>query len=102
MPQYNPWEAYGQPVDPYPGFNVLGEIGSFVGNALLSWGPGIAMDAFSVTPFGWLGWGLDWFSHAIFFGDDVWCTHSYEMRDWGFAHGGGRYWGAHGELARFT
>ncbi len=101
VPQYNPWEAYGQPVDPYPGYDVLGAIGSFVGNALLSWGPGIAMDAFSVTPFGWLGWGLDWLSHAIFFGGDVWCTHSGEVRDWGFAHGGGRYWGAHGELAGF-
>jgi len=101
VPQYNPWEAYGQPVDPYPGYDALGAIGSFVGNALLSWGPGIAMDAFSVTPFGWLGWGLDWFSHAIFFGGDVWCTHSGEVRDWGFAHGGGRYWGSHGELAGF-
>jgi hypothetical protein len=101
VPQYNPWEVYGQPVDPYPGFNVLGAIGSFVGNAFLSWGPGIAMDAFAVTPFGWLGWGLDWLSHAIFFGGDVWCTHSFQVHDWGFAHGGGRYWGAHGELAGF-
>jgi hypothetical protein len=101
VPQYNPWEAYGQPVDPYPGFNVLGEIGSAIGNAFLQFGPGLAMQAFSATPFGWLGWGLDWLSHAIFFGGDLWCTHSGSVRDWGFAHGGGRYWGAHGELAGF-
>ena len=101
VPQYNPWEAYGQPVDPYPGFNVLGEIGSAIGNAFLQFGPGIAMNAFSATPFGWLGWGLDWLSHAIFCGGDLWSTHSGSVRDWGFAHGGGRYWGAHGELAGF-
>ena len=101
VPQYNPWAAYGQPVDPYPGFNVLGAIGSFVGDALLQWGPGIAMQAFAVTPFGWLGWGLDWLAHAIFFGGDVWCTHSGSVHDWGFAHGGGRYWGSHGELAGY-
>ena len=101
VPQYNPWAAYGQPVDPYPGFNVLGAIGSFVGNAFLQFGPGIVMNAFAATPFGWLGWGLDWLSHSIFFGNNVWCTHSGSVRDWGFAHGGGRYWGAHGEIARF-
>jgi hypothetical protein len=97
VPQYNPWQAYGQPVDPYPGFNVLGAIG----NAFLQFGPGVALSAFSATPFGWLGWGLDWFAHAICFGGDVWSTHSGSVRDWGFAHGGGRYWGAHGELAGF-
>ncbi len=101
VPQYNPWAAYGQPVDPYPGFNVLGAIGSFVGNALLQWGPGIAMQAFAATPFGWLGWGLDWLAHAIVFGNNVWCTHSSSVHDWGFAHGGGRYWGAHGEIASY-
>ena len=99
VPQYNPWAVYGQPVNPYPGFNILGAIGSFVGNAFLQFGPGIAMNAFAVTPFGWLGWGLDWLAHAIFFGNNVWCTHSGSVHDWGFAHGGARYWGAHGELA---
>jgi len=101
VPQYDPWAVYGQPVNPYPGFDLVGAIGSFIGNALVSWGPGIAMQAFAVTPFGWLGWGLDWLAHAIFFGNDIWCTHSHEVRDWGFAHGGGRYWGSHGEMARF-
>lgn len=101
VPNYDPWAVYGQPVDPYPGFNVLGAIGSFLGGALVHWGPGIAMQAFSATPFGWLGWGLDWLAHAIFFNHDVWCTHSFEVHDWGFAHGGARWWGAHGEMASF-
>lgn len=101
VPQYDPWAVYGQPVNPYPDFNWVGAVGSVIGNALIGWGPGIAMQAFAVTPFGWLGWGLDWLGHAIFFDNDVWCTHSFEVHDWGFAHGGGRYWGAHGEMARF-
>ena len=101
VPQYNPWAVYGQPVNPYPGFNVLGAIASFVGNAFLQFGPGIAMNAFAVTPFGWLGWGLDWLAHAIFFNHDIWSTHSGSVHDWGFAHGGARYWGAHGELAGY-
>ncbi len=34
VPAYNPWAVYGQPVSPYPGFSLLGAIGSFVGAAL--------------------------------------------------------------------
>ena len=80
VPAYNPWTAYGQPVTPYPGFSLLGAIGSFVGEAFggssfagssfggssfggsspLSFGLGIAMSAFTHTPWGWLAWGLDW------------------------------------------
>ena len=100
VPQYDPWVVYGQPLAPYPGFNWFGGVG-YAGNAFVSWGPGIALGAFAVTPFGWLGWGLSWTANAIFFGNSIWCTHSHSVRDWGFAHGGGRYWGAHGEMARF-
>src|SRR6185437_7880957 len=41
VPQYNPWAVYGQPVDPYPGFDWVGAVGSAIGNALIGWGPGI-------------------------------------------------------------
>ena len=34
VPAYNPWSVYGQPVSPYPGFSLLGAMGSFVGAAL--------------------------------------------------------------------
>jgi hypothetical protein len=99
VPQYNPWAVYGAPLAPYPGFHFFGAIGAGI-DATLSWGPAIALNAVAY-PFSWLGWGLDWFAHAIFFGGDVWCTHSASVHDWGYAHGGGRYWGAHGEMARF-
>ncbi len=96
VPQYNPWVVYGPPIVPYPSFSWAA---GYAGDSFISWGPGIAMGAFAVTPFGWLGWGLNWYSHAVFYGNSVWCTHSRSVRDWGFAHGGGRYWGSHGEMA---
>jgi hypothetical protein len=90
VPTYNPWAVYGAPVPQYPGYDWLGAVGSFFGNAFIQWGPGIGMQAFAVTPFGWLGWGLNWFAQAVLFNHSDYCTHSYEVRDWGFAHGGPR------------
>jgi len=97
VPQYDPWVVYGRPLTPYPSFAwVGGGDGAYFG-----WSNGIYLDAFSALPFGWLGWGLDWSSHAIYYGNDVWCPRGYAGRDWGFAHGGARYWGRHGEMARW-
>ena len=70
VPQYNPWTVYGDPVTPYPGFNLLGAIGSFFSSAVgpaLHFGAGIAMAAFDHTPFGWLSWAVSWLAHAILF-----------------------------------
>jgi hypothetical protein len=93
LPSYNPWAAYGQPISPYPGFSLLGAIGNFIGSAFMNFGPGIAMNAFMTTPWGWLGWGLDWLAHAILFHHSDYWTHSGSVRDWGFPHGGPRYAG---------
>ena len=64
VPQYNPWTVYGDPVTPYPGFNLLSAVGSFftseLGSSALQYGLGIAMSAFMHTPFGLLSWGLNW------------------------------------------
>jgi hypothetical protein len=103
VPAYNPWAVYGQPVSPYPGFSLLGAIGSFVGGALgvglgvgfgaspVSFGLGILMTAFNRTPFGFIGWGLSWLSQAVLFHQSNYFTHSTTVADWGFAHGGRRY-----------
>src|SRR3984957_160277 len=90
VPAYNPWVVYGQPMAPYPGFSLLGAIGSFIGNALVSFGPGLAMTAFSQTPFGLLGWGLSWLAQTILFNHATYFSHSSTVADWGFAHGGRR------------
>jgi hypothetical protein len=90
VPAYNPWAVYGQPMSPYPGFSLLGAVGSFIGNALVSFGPGLAMTAFSQTPFGLLGWGLSWLAQTILFNHATYFSHSTTVADWGFAHGGRR------------
>jgi hypothetical protein len=90
VPAYNPWDVYGQQVSPYPGFSLIGTIGSFLGSALVHFGPGIGMSAFMSTPWGWLGWGLDWLAHAVLFNHGSWFTHSTTVADWGFPHGGPR------------
>jgi hypothetical protein len=93
VPAYDPWDAYGAPISPYPGYSVLGALGSFFGGALVNFGPGIAMAAFDRFPFGWIGWGLSWLSHGIFFNHSPYYTHSATVADWGFPHGGQRVFG---------
>ena len=90
VPAYNPWVVYGQPVSPYPGFSLLGAVGSFIGQALVSFGPGLAMTAFSQNPFGLLGWGLSWLAQTILFNHATYFSRSTTVHDWAFAHGGRR------------
>jgi hypothetical protein len=92
VPQYNPWTVYGDPVTPYPGFNLLGAIGSFfsstVGPGLLHFGAGIAMAAFDHTPFGWLSWAVSWLGHEIFFNHSGYSSHSTTVANWGLPRTG--------------
>ena len=93
VPQYDPWTSYGDRVTPYPGFDLLGAIGSVistVGEGFLHFGPGIAMAAFNHTPFGWVSWALSWLTDAISFGHSAWGTHSSAVVDWGLPYGGPR------------
>ena len=96
VPAYNPWGVYGQPMAPYPGFSVLGAVGSFLGSALVTFGPGILMAAFNQTSFGFVGWGLSWLAHAVLFHQSSYFSHSTTVADWGFAHGGRRAFGQAG------
>ncbi|MGA8439812.1 MAG: DUF3300 domain-containing protein [Candidatus Sulfotelmatobacter sp.] len=94
VPVYNPWAVYGQPVDPYPGFSLLGALGSFIGSSVgplaVRFGLGIATAAFMHTPFGLLAWGLDWLAHSVLFHGSNYYSHSTTVADWGFPHGGPR------------
>lgn len=102
VPMYNPWSVYGQPVTPYPGFSLLGAIGSFLGSSFgsnlgsslgsspIRFGLGIAMAAFSHTPWGLLSWGLSWLTHSILFNNSDYFSQSTTVADWGFARGGPR------------
>jgi hypothetical protein len=90
VPAYNPWDVYGQPVAPYPGFSVLGTLGSIFGASPVQFGLGIGLSAFERFPFGWMGWGLSWLTHSVLFDHANYSTHSRSVADWGFPHGGQR------------
>jgi Protein of unknown function (DUF3300) len=99
VPAYNPWTVYGDPVTPYPGFSLIGALGSFfssafnstMGSSAIRYGLGIAISAFTHTTWGWLGWGLSWLSHAILFNHSTYATHSATVADWGLPQGGPRW-----------
>jgi hypothetical protein len=93
VPSYDPWEAYGAPLAPYPGFGFYGG-GSYFAGPGCRFGLGIALNAFS--PFGWMGWGLNWFGHSLFYNHSPYYSHSRSVADWGFPHGGARAFGGRG------
>ncbi len=102
VPAYNPWAVYGAPIAAYPGFsysilNMLGGFGAHYAFGGLQFGAGIAMAAFEHTPWGWMGWGLNWLAHAVMFNHSNYYTHSASVADWGFPHGGQRARGWRGD-----
>lgn len=92
VPAYNPWDVYGQPVSPYPGFSLIGALQSFAGSGALRYGLGIAMAAFSHTPFGWAGWALNWLASNILFHQSPYQSQSTSVAHWGNSSGG--YYGS--------
>jgi hypothetical protein len=86
VPAYNPWMVYGQPVSPYPGFSLLGALGSFAGSGPVRFGLGIAMAAFTHTSFGWIGWGLDWLSQSVLFHHANYYSNSTTVARWRLPH----------------
>jgi hypothetical protein len=90
VPTYDPWTAYGAPINPWPGF-FLGAADAFFGVGL-RFGPGFVMSAFTGMPWGWGGWGLSWLGHCLFFDHAGYYPHGPALRDWGLRNGGPR-WG---------
>jgi hypothetical protein len=88
VPAYNPWAVYGAPISPYPGFSLLGAVGDFFASSAMRFGLGIAVTAFTHTPWGWLAWGLDWLAHSLMFHGAGYYSHSATVAHWGFPHHG--------------
>jgi hypothetical protein len=99
VPTYDPWDIYGAPIVPYPGFSLVGPLGSFFGGLPIQYGLSIALGAFDRTPFGLTSWGLDWMGHAVLYNHSGYFTSSASVRDWGLPRGGPRaYNGAYNGL----
>ena len=90
VPTYDPWDVYGAPIAPYPGFSLVGALGSFFGALPIQYGLSFALGAFEHTPFGMLSWGLDWLAHAVLFHHSGYFTASASVADWGLPRGGPR------------
>ncbi|MGA9670578.1 MAG: DUF3300 domain-containing protein [Terracidiphilus sp.] len=84
VPAYNPWDVYGQPIQPYSGFSLLGSLASFVGSAAVQFGPGVAMAAFNHTPFGWATWALNWLSQSVLFHQSNYVSRSTTVAHWNY------------------
>jgi hypothetical protein len=108
VPSYNPWDVYGQPVQPYNGFSLLGTLGSIAssfagsaggsagGSGPLSYGLGIAMQAFSHTPWGWAGWALNWLTNSVLFNHSTYASQSTTVAHWNLPPRTPRGWGGAG------
>lgn len=90
VPNYNPWDVYGAPISPYPGFSLVGAPGSFSGGRPIQYGQSFAQGAFDRTPFGLPTWGLNWQGHSVLFNHSGYFTNSASVRDWGLPRGGPR------------
>lgn len=105
VPAYNPWTAYGEPVSPYPGFSLVGAIGSFFDSSLgpaVQFGVGTVLSAFASAPWGLLSWGLDWLTQNLLFNNSDYYSNNVGVADWGFRYGGPRAWMApHREYAAY-
>lgn len=101
VPSYNPWNVYGNPIQPYPGFSLLNTLGSFFGSSPIQYGLGVAMAAFTHTPFGWLSWALDWLGNSVLFNHSTYYSQSTSVSHWGYGRSGygGRDWAARGRGA---
>jgi hypothetical protein len=103
VPGYDPWAVYGQPVSPYPGFSADDAIGSSFSSSLASsavnFGLGVAISAFTNTPWGWLGWGLNWLTQSVVFNQSDYFSHSATVADWGLRQGGPRAYSQRGAFA---
>jgi hypothetical protein len=99
VPTYNPWVVYGAPVAPYPGFDAV-DFGVDVAGAVIGFGVGITLAAFTGLAWAFGGWGIGWGDSCVLYHGGGWYSHSREVRDWGFAHGGPRAVGWHGGYGR--
>jgi Protein of unknown function (DUF3300) len=107
VPAYNPWAVYGQPVTPYPGFSLLGALGSFFnsgfGSSAVRFGLGTVLSAFSHSPFGLIAWGLNWLTQNLLFHSNNYYSHSTTVVDWGLRYGGPRaYMAPHRSLVVYN
>jgi hypothetical protein len=73
VPEYDPWDVYGEPVEFYPGW--VGVPGVFVGPGI-AFGIGIGVGVFGGFGWGWHHWGADWHGREVEYNHNHYISHS--------------------------
>jgi Protein of unknown function (DUF3300) len=86
VPAYDPWDVYGYALAPWPGWVEVP--GIWWDGPGLYFGVGFGIGPFRPYWWGWGGWGLDWYSHGIFFhGYPYWGGGPAFFNRYGYYHG---------------
>ena len=65
VPQYDPWQVYGSPIEPWPGW--VDTPGLWWDGPGLYFGLGFGMGPWWGYGWGWPMWGMNWYGHGLFF-----------------------------------
>ena len=85
VPEYDPWDVYGEPVEYYPGW--VGDPEAFAGPGI-AFGLGIGVGVFGGFGWGWHHWGADWHGHGVVYNHNGYVPHDRPYGDHGhFDHG---------------
>src|SRR6266436_267824 len=93
VPAYDPWLAYGGPIEAWPGWYEYP--GIWYGDPYLSFGVGYGIGYYGGYGWGWHHWGSDWHNRVVIHDHDRYYSHSrsfYNRND--YYRGGGERGGA--------
>ncbi len=74
VPEYNPWLAYGDPLDTWPGWYPYP--GLYFGGPGTGFGLGFPIGLFGRYGWGWHHWGADWRGRGVIFNHNPYSSHS--------------------------
>ncbi|MDB6083894.1 MAG: hypothetical protein JWN43_1775 [Gammaproteobacteria bacterium] len=73
VPEYDPWDVYGEPVEFYPGW--VGGPDAYVG-AGIGFGVGVGIGFMGGFGWGWHHWGADWHGRDVQYNHNAYISHS--------------------------
>jgi hypothetical protein len=73
VPEYDPWDVYGEPVEFYPDW--VGVPGAFVGPGI-AFGLAVGVGVFGGFGWGWHHWGADWHGREVLYNHNTYVSHS--------------------------
>jgi len=101
VPEYDPWDVYGEPVDYYPDW--VG--GAYVGPGI-AFGVGIGVGVYGGFGWGWHHWGADWHGREVLHDHHTYMSHDHNHFDRGAGgldhHGFGHPNGGFGHSGGFA